>query len=391
MHTYLVISVENFYWVIYHNLLRPVGLDCWYYYPFGSMDTLSHIGVFKPRTPKAEHHVLFHFDQEPIWQNSLGPLYEISTLASSRLILKILANSEHSAIKKKVCKDHDMLDWYFFYHGFAALSWFADSRFISDHGQVSNAFLCMNHLIEHRRSYRIALTAKLAQRDLLRQGSVSFHGTQQQCRDEIQRPYTQISQHNREIINRWINNKPDLPILLDRSMLSGTASADFSFQDHSLWQKSLFHVVTETVYYEDKLHLTEKIFKPIVCMRPFLLLGSAGSLAYLRDYGFKTFGAWIDETYDSILDPDQRLDAVINEIEKLCELSVQELRALHHDMIGVLEFNKKHFFSDFRTLIVSEMLANFDTCLRQWNNGRVDGRTIPLHPDMASVKRALLL
>jgi hypothetical protein len=36
------------------------------------------------------------------------------------------------------------------------------------------------------------------------------------------------------------------------------------------------------------------------------------------------------------------------------------------------------------------MVDNFDTCIRIWNNGRVDNRQRPLCSDLESVKQILL-
>jgi hypothetical protein len=144
------------------------------------------------------------------------------------------------------------------------------------------------------------------------------------------------------------------------------------------------------VFYHPKLHLTEKIFKPIVVLRPFVLAAAPGNLSYLRSYGFKTFDRWWDESYDLVDDIDQRSDMIVRILEKLCAMSPTELDDLYQDMLPVLQYNKQHFFGKFREIIVSELVDNFDTCLRIWNNGRVDGRELPLHPDLNSVKQILL-
>jgi hypothetical protein len=149
-------------------------------------------------------------------------------------------------------------------------------------------------------------------------------------------------------------------------------------------------VVNETVFYQSKLHLTEKIFKPIVAQRPFILVAASGNLAYIRSYGFQTFSSWIDESYDEIPDPDERLDAIANEISRFAAMSISELNNIRRDMQSVLTFNKQHFFGEFRNLIVNELVDNFDQCIRIWNNGRMDSRELPLHPDLDGVKRILL-
>mgnify|MGYP003342655425 CR=1 FL=1 len=56
---------------------------------------------------------------------------------------------------------------------------------------------------------------------------------------------------------------------IDGECIQGSASADIPRGVDALW-----NIVTETVFYYDKLHLTEKIFKPIVHRRPFLLVAA---------------------------------------------------------------------------------------------------------------------
>jgi hypothetical protein len=49
-------------------------------------------------------------------------------------------------------------------------------------------------------------------------------------------------------------------------------------------------------------------------------MSTAGSLAYLRQYGFETFSGLIDESYDQITNPRQRLQAVIAEMSRISSL-----------------------------------------------------------------------
>jgi len=180
-------------------------------------------------------------------------------------------------------------------------------------------------------------------------------------------------------------------LILDRNNTTGSLSADFGHQEFELWKSGLWHIVTETVFYHNKLHLTEKIFKPIVAQRPFMLAAAPGNLAYLKSYGFQTFDQWIDESYDTITDPDQRLQAIVDQTQRLCAMTRSELQQMHREMQPVLEHNFNHLWSGFRHQIVNELVNNFETCVRLWNNGRVDGRELPLHKiDLARTKEILL-
>jgi hypothetical protein len=56
--------------------------------------------------------------------------------------------------------------------------------------------------------------------------------------------------------------------------------------------------------------VTEKTFKPIAAQHPFVVYGTAGTLDYLHELGFETFDHAIDESYDTITNPTERLDAI---------------------------------------------------------------------------------
>jgi hypothetical protein len=109
--------------------------------------------------------------------------------------------------------------------------------------------------------------------------------------------------------------------------------------------ESFVYVVTETCFWETKKHLTEKIFKPIVAKQPFILLGCANNLEYLKSYGFKTFDAWWDESYDNIQDPIARLQAVVDQIENICKLDNETLQNTLVEMQSVLDHNYNLFYS----------------------------------------------
>lgn len=386
-----MISVENIYWVIYENLLKPHELDCWYYYPWGTKTHLSLAGEFQSYYRKYHaNHVLFHFDQEPLWENNLGDLYDNTMMAWSWKIVRILANSEHSDHKRILLKQRQMLDWYFFYHGFAALDWFRDARYIQHDHDIQHTFLSLNHITNEKRSYRLDLVSRLVEKNIIQKGLVSFHTSVDQILQEIQNPYTLLQPSSINRIQKYLCSRQDLPWNIDKIKIDGNLSARFGNQEYALWQSCFLHVVNETVFYQNKLHLTEKTFKPIVCERPFILAAAPGNLAYLKSYGFQTFEPWIDESYDTINDPDLRLEAVTNEIQKISRLSNPQLHDVYHDMREILQFNKRHFFGEFRTKIVDELLQNFETCIRVWNNARVDGRRLDADIDFRHVRQLLL-
>jgi hypothetical protein len=79
---------------------------------------------------------------------------------------------------------------------------------------------------------------------------------------------------------------------------------------------SLVYVPTETVYFGDRLHITEKTFEPLIKGHIILPFSNQGTIARLVDMGFK-MPAGVDYTFDSITDPQQRFAALTAEFQRL--------------------------------------------------------------------------
>ena len=109
--------------------------------------------------------------------------------------------------------------------------------------------------------------------------------------------------------------------------------------------RSLLYLVTETVATGRRLHLTEKTFKPICLRMPFIIVGTQGSLKYLRSYGFRTFGDFWDESYDDETDDELRLEKIANLLKSLDSMSPEKKTELYKEMISTVEYNFDHFYS----------------------------------------------
>jgi len=87
-------------------------------------------------------------------------------------------------------------------------------------------------------------------------------------------------------------------------------------------------IVTETVFNYPYPYLSEKIVWPILHNRPFLFVGAPFTLNFLHSKGFKTFSPLINESYDNEIDPNKRFIMLSNEISKLCDYTLQEIKEL---------------------------------------------------------------
>lgn len=109
--------------------------------------------------------------------------------------------------------------------------------------------------------------------------------------------------------------------------------------------ESYFNVVSETFFYENQIYITEKTWKPVHYGQPFIIIGPAYILKYLRQIGYKTFNDYIDESYDQEVDPDTRLEKVKTLIQYINRVSFQELDKLHRDVYPIIEHNRTYFTS----------------------------------------------
>ena len=387
-------SLRNFYSIVYKHLLEPIQLHYFYFSDAGSIHPRD---LATCNNKKNTMDFALFYDQEPIYQRNLAKLWGTEsneaigrwhsyvTTSHSGMIqthpkLFLFANSEHSREKDDFLKNiYTYQDWYYFFHGFAALDWFRDIEYQPPIRKFERVFLSFNNLFIDTRSYRLNLIARLLDKNLQGKGfiSISQDNTVGKIKNEIFSKDSLLSIESKKLIVK--NMLPAPPrLIIDTENPHGALSADDNLETMCL---GLFHVVTETIFYDEKLHLTEKIFKPIVARRPFVLVAAPGNLKYLKSYGFKTFDKWIDESYDDDTDNDVRIIKIVNEIERLCNLTADELDAMYTEMSDILDYNFDWFYNGFKKTIVNEMVDNLNRCIIHHNAGR---------PSFSQVNRSLI-
>mgnify|MGYP003657234070 FL=1 len=105
------------------------------------------------------------------------------------------------------------------------------------------------------------------------------------------------------------------------------------------YQKIGIDIVTETVFSYPYPATTEKILRPIINKRMFIIVGPANTLKFLKTKGFQTFSPFINETYDSITNPVNRMKAILAEIDRLVILPLDTIRNAVLQYTNVLESN----------------------------------------------------
>jgi hypothetical protein len=86
-----------------------------------------------------------------------------------------------------------------------------------------------------------------------------------------------------------------------------------------LFNLAYLNIVTESGDCVPELfYMSEKISKSLFLGMPFLVLGCCDYLKYLRELGFKTYGEFIDESYDDIHDWLERSNAIVDIVHDFC-------------------------------------------------------------------------
>ena len=236
--------------------------------------------------------------------------------------------------------------YYYFFHGWAALDWYRgyDKTFLRQPTNIQHTFLLPNNIIGGNRKHRLALFVELEKRNLIKNNLISFPKI---CPHENVSAVELCKQYNLPTI------KTELPLILDTFDNHANTSHSITLWEQSA--RSLLQIVTETVFYGERLHLTEKTFKPIAMGQPFVLASCRGSLEYLKSYGFQTFDRWWSEEYDNITDNDGRLKAIADVVNSIGQKSTNELEQMRTEMLDVLDHNFKWFYNGFSDVVWSEL------------------------------------
>jgi len=141
-----------------------------------------------------------------------------------------------------------------------------------------------------------------------------------------------------------------LPYEIDTNHLTANEKRGFVTDNNKKewYTDTYFHIISETSFHgpiDNSPFFSEKTYRPIINLQPFIMVGDFGSLRQLRKLGFKTFSPFIDESYD--LEPDYatRMQMIQKEILKLNALSHKELHDLYYSMKDILIYNRDHFAS----------------------------------------------
>jgi len=339
--------------------------------PFGRSDPDSVLNYGWDDIP--EYNYTLFFDQEPIHLNIHTPTFDIVRYTHnydihynaenveefksySKPVGSIVTSELNSDSVDFICNKYGWRSYYYFFHGWASLDWYRgyDKTFLikpAEERAPTKTFIAPNRIIAGERRHRIEMLYHIFKNNMT-DNHISCPAV---C------PVEQISIV--DAAEPLLKVYPDIQDVFRAQQLPINFAGETDHPMHSCWLSlfdqaadSLLYLVTETVADGRRLHLTEKTFKPIALGMPFVLVGTQGSLEYLRSYGFKTFGHLWDEGYDTIEDPHERIQAISRLLKNLCDLSVAERTSLFHHAIPTINHNWNHFYNGgFESVLWDEL------------------------------------
>ena len=313
----------------------------------------------------AELQDIFFHDQEPIDLDTHQMLFDDVErrnrdldhgLGSKRS--GIITSEFNSEFVEHACARYGWQSFYYFFHGWAALDWYRgyDRTFLIQPPQqrtISRSFISANRIIGGRRDHRIMLMYHLL-KNRVQNAWISFPRV---CPVEHQ-----------DVVDLSAKFGSDVQEIFRAAQLPLCFPGETDHPMHSCWLSlfeenatSLAHVITETVYTGRRHHLTEKTFKPICLQMPFVMVSTAGSLDYLRSYGFKTFAHIWNEDYDLEIDDHMRLQKIAALLKDLDDQSPAELQKIYRASWPVIKHNYEHFYGgSFEQVLWQELSTMLD-------------------------------
>jgi hypothetical protein len=263
--------------------------------------------------------VIFGENEWDVWVND--DFVKLVNEHDARVIYTTMA-AKSNHIKNLGINNLEIQHWptfYFRYSTEALRRHIVDKKF-----ELKYPFICLNNRAHLHRFYVIDY---LSAYDLLDKGIISWID-----------PLNEVSaiQQNFGITFKHFDGRQ---LLLSDNMKVRQDS--YIIPDE--YRMSLFDFVTECCY--ETIAISEKIIKPLVLKKPFVVMGGVGINNYLKQLGFELYDEIIDYSFDLIEDLEERSRLYVKNMEKvskitnLDEVYLQLLPKINHNYNRCIELS----------------------------------------------------
>lgn len=215
-------------------------------------------------------------------------------------------------------------------------------------------FLSFNRSMD--RPHRLANAYFALKHDLLKEGIFSFlnHRNPHHIIEHLKMILPSVEESILQEYAIKIQNL--LPYEVDTKMLDKEQKESFQNIDvnpKEVYADSYLNIVTETNAWDEiDAFWSEKTWRPILNLQPFIYIGPYNSLRKLQQLGFKTFHPFIDESYDKERDMRVRILMIEKEILKFKNMPIKQIHDWYYSIKDILIHNQKNIenFKDYNPL-----------------------------------------
>lgn len=259
----------------------------------------------------------------------------------------LILHSELRSLDVQLYQLNGFVPVYYWSHALIARDWYRYAQHIAIERRSNRTFLIYNRAWSGTREYRLGFMSELIKQGLADHCRTWFNPVD---------PESGAHYHTHKYRNSAWQAAEIIEQHFEPSTAQATASADFDIDDYELTD---IEVVLETLFDDGRLHLTEKVLRPMALAQPFLLMATAGSLTMLRAYGFETFSTIWDESYDQIQDPQARMQAVVAVMKHIADWTPEQREQNMARAREIAERNKLRFFSEaFEQDVLAQLQHN---------------------------------
>jgi hypothetical protein len=307
----------------------------------------------------------FNHQSEAFQQSFIELMNNLANLVMSKcditvdkfhLVSGAVNSPRNISIYKKLCQEYS-------WHQFPL--WLDDfwetmtvsklAKFEIDYSKKSKRILCFNGVA---RVHRIAAVCEMYKRNILDKVYLSINLKQGEIdafphheREFISMFGYENTKQYKEILDKNRNDFPRTLTLTNNINNAYTINDD----DKKLFKDTVVSLVNETVFssrdprkslFRDLLtypctFATEKFWKTFQGFHPFIVLSTPHYLKDIRNLGYRTFSPYIDESYDDVENDTLRFKKVMDEVERIANMTDNQVYDFQQNVSKILQFNYK--------------------------------------------------
>ena len=191
-------------------------------------------------------------------------------------------------------------------------------------------------------NYRNNIVDELNKKELLKNCLVSLHARDSTTEERPEYRSPALNElDNQDFLSKAIQKNRFETMIPAENCGFGQLNYLSQVIPHRVYNATYVSLVAETETEYQGYIMSEKISKPLIAKKPFLIFAAPGYLQALHSIGFKTFSDWWSEEYDTIEDPDKRIQAIVESLESFNNLSTETKINYIKEMDTVTRHNKE--------------------------------------------------